>query len=143
VEGWDKNEKYAPFGNQEIGTAMTQPSPGDVWSASCPSRAALEVVGSKWALLIVPLLARQPLRNNELLRQVGGISQKMLTQTLRELERHGLVRRIDHQTVPPHVEYQLTALGRSLSEALVLVDRWAENNFAAVASARMAFDRRR
>jgi DNA-binding HxlR family transcriptional regulator len=122
---------------------MTQTSPGDVWSASCPSRAALEVVGSKWALLIVPLLARQPLRNNELLRQVGGISQKMLTQTLRELERHGLVRRIDHQTVPPHVEYQLTALGRSLSEALVLVDRWAENNFAAVASARMAFDRRR
>jgi DNA-binding HxlR family transcriptional regulator len=143
VEGWDKNEKYAPFGNQEIGSAMTQTSPGDVWSASCPSRAALEVVGSKWALLIVPLLARQPLRNNELLRQVGGISQKMLTQTLRELERHGLVRRIDHQTVPPHVEYQLTALGRSLSEALVLVDRWAENNFAAVASARMAFDRRR
>jgi DNA-binding HxlR family transcriptional regulator len=143
VKGWDKNEKYAPFGNQEIGSAMTQTSPGDVWSASCPSRAALEVVGSKWALLIVPLLARQPLRNNELLRQVGGISQKMLTQTLRELERHGLVRRIDHQTVPPHVEYQLTALGRSLSEALVLVDRWAENNFAAVASARMAFDRRR
>jgi DNA-binding HxlR family transcriptional regulator len=143
VEGWDKNEKYAPFGNQEIGSAMTQTSPGDVWSASCPSRAALEVVGSKWALLIVPLLARQPLRNNELLRQVGGISQKMLTQTLRELERHGLVRRIDHQTVPPHVEYQLTALGRSLSEALVVVDRWAENNFAAVASARMAFDRRR
>jgi DNA-binding HxlR family transcriptional regulator len=143
VEGWDKNEKYAPFGNQEIGTAMAQTSPGDVWSASCPSRAALEVVGSKWALLIVPLLARQPLRNNELLRQVGGISQKMLTQTLRELERHGLVRRIDHQTVPPHVEYQLTALGRSLSEALVVVDRWAENNFAAVASARMAFDRRR
>jgi DNA-binding HxlR family transcriptional regulator len=143
VEGRDKNEKYAPFGNQEIGTAMTQTSPGDVWSASCPSRAALEVVGSKWALLIVPLLARQPLRNNELLRQVGGISQKMLTQTLRELERHGLVRRIDHQTVPPHVEYQLTALGRSLSEALVVVDRWAENNFAAVASARMAFDRRR
>jgi DNA-binding HxlR family transcriptional regulator len=122
---------------------MTQTSPGDVWSASCPSRAALEVVGSKWALLIVPLLARQPLRNNELLRQVGGISQKMLTQTLRELERHGLVRRIDHQTVPPHVEYQLTALGCSLSEALVVVDRWAENNFAAVASARMAFDRRR
>lgn len=122
---------------------MTDTASGNVLSASCPSRAALEVVGSKWALLIVPLLARQPLRNNELLRQVGGVSQKMLTQTLRELERHGLVRRIDHQTVPPHVEYQLTELGQSLSEALVVVDRWAEHNFAAVASARMAFDRRR
>ena len=117
--------------------------PGNVLSASCPSRAALEVVGSKWALLIVPLLARQPLRNNELLRQVEGISQKMLTQTLRELERHGLVERIDHQTVPPHVEYRLTELGRSLSEALVVIDRWAERHYAAVASARMAFDRRR
>ncbi len=116
---------------------------GNVLSASCPSRAALEVVGSKWALLIVPLLAQQPLRNNELLRQVGGISQKMLTQTLRELERHGLVQRIDHQSVPPHVEYQLTGLGQSLSEALVVIDRWAESHFAAVASARMAFDRRR
>jgi len=116
---------------------------GNVLSVSCPSRAALEVVGSKWALLIVPLLAQQPLRNNELLRQVGGISQKMLTQTLRELERHGLVQRIDHQSVPPHVEYQLTGLGQSLSEALVVIDRWAESHFAAVASARMAFDRRR
>lgn len=122
---------------------MTDTASGNVLSATCPSRAALEVVGSKWALLIVPLLARQPLRNNELLRQVGGISQKMLTQTLRELERHGLVQRIDHQTVPPRVEYQLTELGRSLSDALVVVDRWAENHFAAVASARMAFDRRR
>ena len=72
-----------------------------------------------------------------------GISQKMLTQTLRELERHGLVERIDHQTVPPHVEYRLTELGRSLSEALVVIDRWAERHYAAVASARMAFDRLR
>ncbi|MGM9481522.1 winged helix-turn-helix transcriptional regulator [Roseateles sp. NT4] len=122
---------------------MADTPSGNVLSASCPSRAALEVVGSKWALLIVPLLAQQPLRNNELLRQVGGISQKMLTQTLRELERHGLVQRIDHQSVPPHVEYRLTGLGQSLSEALVVIDRWAESNFAAVASARMAFDRRR
>lgn len=122
---------------------MADTSTGNVLSANCPSRAALEVVGSKWALLIVPLLARQPLRNNELLRQVGGISQKMLTQTLRELERHGLVQRTDHQTVPPHVDYQLTELGRSLSEALVVVDRWAERHYPAIASARIAFDRRR
>ncbi|RTL44214.1 MAG: transcriptional regulator [Burkholderiales bacterium] len=123
-------------------TSSTQAT-GNVLSASCPSRAALEVVAGKWALLVVPLLARQPLRNNELLRRVEGVSQKVLTQTLRELERHGLVERIDHQSVPPHVEYRLTDLGHSLSTVLTVVDRWAEANYAAIASARSSFDRRR
>ena len=115
----------------------------DIYDPTCSARDALELISSKWAMLILPALAPGPMRNAALLRKIGGISQKMLTQTLRELERHGLVQRIDHQTVPPRVEYQLTELGRSLSDALVVVDRWAENHFAAVASARMAFDRRR
>ncbi|KQV97521.1 helix-turn-helix domain-containing protein [Rhizobacter sp. Root1221] len=105
--------------------AATQ-SAADVYSETCPSRRALELIANKWALLVVPALRRGPVRNNELLRQVGGISQKMLTQTLRELELNGLVVRSDHGTVPPRVDYALTELGASLSKALLAVDRWAE-----------------
>jgi DNA-binding HxlR family transcriptional regulator len=108
----------------------------DVYSETCPSRHALGLVSNKWALLIVPALRRQPMRNNELLRKVGGISQKMLTQTLRELEHNGLIVRTDHQTVPPHVEYSLSELGASLSKTLAAVDRWAEANHAQLAAAR-------
>ncbi|MEJ1097143.1 MULTISPECIES: helix-turn-helix domain-containing protein [unclassified Pseudoxanthomonas] len=115
---------------------------GDVYSASCPSRGVLEMIASKWALLIIPLLAERPVRNNEFLRLIDGISQKMLTQTLRELERNGLVKRIDHHTVPPHVEYRLTPLGQSLNEILVPVDDWAEVNLAKLLAAREEFDRR-
>lgn len=120
--------------------ATSAPAQGNVYSENCPSRAALELVAGKWALLIVPLLASRPVRNNEFLRQVEGISQKMLTQTLRELERNGLVERIDFKTVPPHVEYRLTPLGHSLSEALVVVDRWAEENHPKLLQAQKEFD---
>ena len=69
-----------------------------VFSQACPSRQALELVASKWALLVIPALADGPVRNNELMRKIEGISQKMLTQTLKELVRNGLVLRADHQT---------------------------------------------
>jgi DNA-binding HxlR family transcriptional regulator len=107
-------------------------APADVWNADCPSRRVLELIANKWALLVIPLLRGKPQRNNELMRKVGGISQKMLTQTLRELELNGLVLRDDRQTVPPHVEYRLSALGLSLSRTLMAVDRWAESNHAAI-----------
>ena len=109
-------------------------------SAACPSRAAIELIGSKWALRIFPLLAGGPMRNGELRRRVQGISQKMLTQTLRELERNGLVTRTDLQTVPPHVEYRLSELGRSLSQTLVPLDQWVEANHRNLADARSSFD---
>lgn len=115
---------------------------GNVYSATCPSRGVLEVISSKWVLLIVPLLAERPVRNNEFLRLIDGISQKMLTQTLRELERHGLVERIDHRTVPPHVEYRLTSLGRSLNDALQPVDDWAQRNFSSLLAAQRAFEKK-
>jgi DNA-binding HxlR family transcriptional regulator len=118
--------------------AVAEAAPADVWSAGCPSRRVLELVANKWALLIIPLLRDEPLRNNELLRRVGGISQKMLTQTLRDLEINGLVLREDHQTVPPHVEYRLSPLGLSLSRTLIAVDRWAEANHAEIDGARAA-----
>lgn len=106
--------------------------PADVWNADCPSRRVLELIANKWALLVIPLLRGKPQRNNELLRRVGGISQKMLTQTLRDLELNGLVLREDRQTVPPHVEYRLSPLGLSLSKTLIAVDRWAEANHAQI-----------
>lgn len=113
-------------------TLVAHEAPADVWNADCPSRRVLELIANKWALLVIPLLRGKPQRNNELLRKVGGISQKMLTQTLRDLELNGLVLRDDRQTVPPHVEYRLSPLGLSLSKTLVAVDRWAESNHAEI-----------
>ncbi|MEL1264498.1 helix-turn-helix domain-containing protein [Pseudoxanthomonas putridarboris] len=100
------------------------------------------MISTKWALLIIPLLAERPVRNNEFLRLIDGVSQKMLTQTLRELERYGLVERIDYRTVPPHVEYRLTPIGRSLNLVLVPIDDWAEKNFPKLLTAQQDFDRR-
>lgn len=113
-----------------------------VYAEACPSRAILELIADKWTLLILPALRRGRLRNGELMRAIGGVSQKMLTQTLRELERNGLVRRIDHQEVPPRVEYELTELGRSLSDLMRKLDGWVESNLQAVLSARAEFEAR-
>ncbi|CAN7752564.1 winged helix-turn-helix transcriptional regulator [Ensifer adhaerens] len=101
----------------------------DVFDASCSARHALELISTKWAILIMSALAAGPMRNGALLRKIEGISQKMLTQTLKDLERNGLVQRHDHQTNPPHVEYSLSSVGLSLSETLISLDRWAERNF--------------
>jgi DNA-binding HxlR family transcriptional regulator len=111
-----------------------------VFDPNCSARDALELIASKWAMLILPALARGPMRNGALLQRIGGISQKMLTQTLKDLERNGLVVREDRGTVPPHVEYRLSPLGRSLSRALITLDRWAEQNFPALDAARDRFD---
>ena len=112
----------------------------DVFDAACPSRRALELISGKWVPLILPALAAGPLRNGELLRKLDGISQKIMTQTLRELERHGLVRRDDMRTVPPHVQYRLTELGRSLNVALEALDRWAEQHHAQLDAAARRHD---
>lgn len=128
---------------EKIRPSSAAPAAGgaDVFSAACPSRQALELVASKWTLLIIPALAAGTMRNNELLRRIGGVSQKMLTQTLKDLERNGLVLRIDRRTVPPHVEYQLSPLGRSLSGTLIALDRWAEHHHVELDDARARFDR--
>ena len=119
--------------------AETPPVPS-VFDASCSARHALELIASKWTMLILPALSGGPMRNGALLRRIDGISQKMLTQTLRELERNGLVVRRDRRTVPPHVEYALSPLGQSLSRALVGLDRWAERNFPSLDRAREEYD---
>lgn len=115
--------------------------PGDVYDPSCSARDVLGLIASKWAMLILPALDGGPMRNGALLRRIGGISQKMLTQTLRELERNGVVIRRDMGSVPPHVEYRLSPLGASLSKALVGLNRWAERHFSAVDAARERWDR--
>ena len=116
---------------------------GDVYDPSCSARDALELIASKWAMLILPALQRRPMRNAELLRAIGGISQKMLTQTLRELERNGLVIRRGLRTMPMHVEYRLSRLGASLSATLTVLDRWAERHFPQLDAAREAYEVRR
>jgi DNA-binding HxlR family transcriptional regulator len=112
----------------------------DVFDASCSARHALELISGKWAILALSALASAPLRNGALLRKIEGISQKMLTQTLKDLERNGLVERCDHATVPPHVDYRLTPTGLSLSETLIALDRWAERHFPELDKARERYD---
>lgn len=119
-----------------------EPETASVYAEACPSRAILELIADKWTLLILPPLRRGRLRNGDLMRLIGGVSQKMLTQTLRELERNGLVKRIDHQEVPPRVEYELTELGRSLSDLMRKLDGWVEGNLAEVLKARATFEAR-
>ncbi|RLM08942.1 transcriptional regulator, HxlR family protein [Gibbsiella quercinecans] len=114
--------------------------PGDVYSEKCSARDALALISGKWVMLILPLLAIKPMRNGELLRKIEGISQKMLTQTLRQLERHGLVERYDYFEKPACVEYRLTDVAYSLVETLASLDRWAENNFPALDAAREEYD---
>jgi len=106
-------------------SSSTPESPAEGTVDGCPSTRALELVAGKWALRIFPALENGPVRNNELLRRVGdGISQKMLTQTLRELEANGLILRTIYDSVPPHVEYRLSPLGESLNRTLVGLDDW-------------------
>jgi len=115
----------------------------DPCNAHCPSRDLISLVGDKWTLLVMRAVGEGIRRNGDLKRRVEGISQKMLTQTLRGLERNGLVARRDLQTVPPHVEYSLTPLGTSLRAALSEIDRWLETNIDAFNEARCSFERTR
>ena len=114
----------------------------NVYAEACPSRAILELIADKWTLLILPALKRGPVRNGDLMRLIEGVSQKMLTQTLRELERNGLVSRNDYGEIPPRVEYALTGLGRSLADTVRKLDSWAEAHIPQVMAARAEFSRK-
>ena len=103
---------------------------------TCPTRAALDRLAGKWTVLIVDLLGDGVCRFRELHHRIGGISQKMLTQTLRELEADGYVTRTAFAVVPPRVDYALTPLGRSLHDLLSQVRDWAEAHINEVETAR-------
>lgn len=106
----------------------------------CPVRDVLDRLGDAWSYLVVLNLAPGPQRFNALKRSVGGISQRMLTVTLRSLERDGLVRRTVFPTTPPQVEYQLSELGRSLALPMGALTRWASQHHATIKATRAAYD---
>lgn len=100
----------------------------DVFLPDCPARKVLSLLAEKWTLLVVHALSERSYRTAELRKRIGGVSEKMLIQALRRLERHGLVARTSYPEVPPRVEYALTPLGLSLSSVVRELDRWVEAN---------------
>ncbi len=108
--------------------------------ADCPVRDVIQALSGRWSSLLMMALAEHPYRFGELRRLVPDISQRMLTQTLHDLQRDGYVHREVFPTKPPSVEYSLTDLGRSMFEPLNLLIQWAERNHNAVRAARAAFD---
>lgn len=110
---------------------------------SCrPVREILDRIGDKWSVGVVRTLGGRKLRFNELRRALDGISQKMLTITLRGLERDGLVKRTVHATIPPSVDYELTALGQELWKPVAALGEWAQRNRARLEAARARYDSR-
>ena len=114
----------------------------DVYNEHCPTRMVLDRIADKWTVLIIGALENETKRFGELRREIGGVSQKMLTQTLRGLERDGLVARVVYASVPPKVEYSLTKLGRTLVRTLEAIRQWSEKSIENVLKARDDYDTR-
>jgi DNA-binding HxlR family transcriptional regulator len=121
----------------------TLESPSGVYSGNCPTRQVLDLISDRWTTLVIGLLENKPHRFSELQRRIGGISQKMLSHTLRQLERDGLVTRTVYAQVPLRVEYALTPLGRTLCEPLAAIRQWAESNIDSITEAQAAYENRR
>jgi len=122
-----------------IGPVVLDPDP---FASACPSRQVLDRIGDRWTVLVVVSLADGPKRFSELDRRIDGVSQKMLTQTLRGLERDGLVTRTVHAQVPPRVEYELTDVGRTLIGPLNALTDWARSHMPGIEEARRRYDDR-
>jgi DNA-binding HxlR family transcriptional regulator len=112
----------------------------NAYLAACPTRQLLDALSDKWVTLVLTALADGPQRYSQLARTIAGVSQKMLTQTLRTLERDGMVVRTVTPSVPVRVDYELTALGRDLLPVLRAIKRWAETHMDDVVSARATYD---
>lgn len=108
---------------------------GEVFSAECPSREVLNHVTSRWGVLVLVALMEGTHRFSELRRKVGGVSEKMLAQTLRRLEQDGFVERISHPVVPPHVEYRLTPLGKGVGRQVAALADWIETHLPKISLA--------
>ncbi|MEU1513325.1 helix-turn-helix domain-containing protein [Streptomyces sp. NPDC005811] len=108
-------------------------SAGSVFLADCPARLAVDIITNKWAVVVLFALSRRPRRHGELVDLVGGISRKVLTQTLRRLQSYGLIERRAYAEAPPRVEYSLTELGQTLTEPIAALTDWAKTYGAAVA----------
>ncbi|GCE28080.1 transcriptional regulator [Dictyobacter alpinus] len=120
-----------------MGTKKQSP---DIFRSDCLSRQTLRLIADEWTPLIVYALEEGTLRFSQLLKRIDGISTKMLTQTLRAMERNGLIQRVVHPAVPPVVEYSLTPLGQTLVEPVHILQNWAYEHLQEVSQARIAYD---
>src|SRR4029453_9749188 len=118
----------------------TNALPGNVLDPNCPSRVIFQRIGDKWASLVIQVLGNGPVRFSELRKMVSVVTPKVLTQTLRALERDGLITRTVHAQVPPRVDYELTAMGESLLQPLTMLRHWAESPVPTILEARDAYD---
>jgi DNA-binding HxlR family transcriptional regulator len=116
--------------------------PPTVQPSECQAREVLDRVGDKWSMFVIGRLGAGTMRFTELLRSIDGISQRMLTVTLRGLERDGIVTRVVHPVIPPRVEYTLTPLGATLLDAVGALIGWSHEHLAEVDAARAAYDAR-
>ncbi len=108
---------------------------GEVFSAACPSRDILNHVTSRWAVLVLVALMEGTHRFSELRRKINGVSEKMLAQTLQQLEQDGFIDRVSHPVVPPHVEYSLTPLGEGIGKQVESLSDWIETNLPKIMKA--------
>ncbi|MEU4362249.1 helix-turn-helix domain-containing protein [Promicromonospora sp. NPDC023987] len=125
-----------------VTTSTGQVLHGNPYDADCPSRRILDRIGDRWTVLIIGVLGESDARFSELRRRIEGISQKMLTQTLRGLERDGLVRRTVYPEVPVRVEYALTDAGRTLLDPLRALQKWSMEHLSDVSASQEAYDRK-
>jgi DNA-binding HxlR family transcriptional regulator len=134
--------KTALSGDQVSGG---KPSPGrpDPYAQNCPTRLLLDRIGDRWTVLVLGLVCERPRRFNSLRRDIEGLTQKMLSQTLKGMERDGLITRSVLPTAPVSVEYAVTPLGRTLSDTLEGLQRWARDHVADVLSAQRRYDETR
>lgn len=114
----------------------------NIFLSTCGSRRVLELIADQWTALLIYALESGTKRSGQLLQQIDGISRKMLTQTLRRMERDGLVKRVVYPVVPPIVEYSLTPLGETLIEPVQALRRWAVDHLDAVEESRIEYDQR-
>lgn len=113
---------------------------GDAFDPDCPTRVVLDRIGDKWTVLVIGALEGGPLRFTEVRARIGGVAPKVLTQTLRAMERDGLLTRTVHAQVPPRVDYELTTLGTSLTAPIAMLTDWAETHLAQILASREGYD---
>ena len=113
---------------------------GDAFDPDCPTRVVLDRIGDKWTVLVIGALEGGPLRFTEVRSRIGGVAPKVLTQTLRAMERDGLLTRTVHAQVPPRVDYKLTALGASLTAPIAMLTDWAETHLTQILASREGYD---
>ena len=125
----------------EVEAGVEPPSlVADVFDANCPTRTVLDTVTSRWAVLVLWALLDGTQRFSDLRRRIGGVSEKMLAQTLQRLERDGFVHRLAHPVIPPHVDYSLTPLGETVARQVAGLTSWIESQVTTVLAARATYD---